>query len=50
MLIVEQNAELALDITDRGYIMQIGQIAAHGESRELIADPIVQQTYMGMKG
>lgn len=48
MIIVEQNAELALSVTNRAYIMQVGEIVIDGESAKLLSDPAVQQAYLGM--
>jgi branched-chain amino acid transport system ATP-binding protein len=47
VLMVEQNAYRALEISDRGYIMQAGQIIKTGLSSELIEDPAVKAAYLG---
>lgn len=47
MLIVEQNAELALDVSDRAYIMNVGKIVIEGESKKLLNDPAIQEAYLG---
>jgi len=47
ILLVEQNARAALEISDRGYVLESGEIALSGESRELASDPRVQATYLG---
>ena len=47
MLIVEQNAELALDVSDRGYIMNVGKVVIEGESQKLPNDPAIQEAYLG---
>ena len=47
MLIVEQNAELALDVSDRGYIMNVGKVVIEGESQKLLNDPAIQEAYLG---
>ena len=47
ILLVEQNAKLALEISGRGYVMESGLITLHGESGKLIADPQVRNAYLG---
>ena len=47
VLLVEQNAHIALHIADRGYLMENGRIVMEGEAKELIADPRVQMAYLG---
>ena len=47
VLIVEQNASMALSISDYGYVMETGRVAKHGPGRELLADPEVQALYLG---
>ncbi len=47
MLLVEQNAYDALDISDRAYILETGMIAMEGKSSDLIADPKVKAAYLG---
>ena len=47
ILLVEQNAQLALQTTDRGYVMETGEIAMEGTSADLLADERVQQAYLG---
>jgi branched-chain amino acid transport system ATP-binding protein len=47
LLLVEQNARMALKLADRGYVLETGRIALQGESRELLASPEVQATYLG---
>lgn len=48
MLIVEQNAMLALEIADRGFVLQDGQIALTGKGSELRDDPAVLEAYLGV--
>ena len=48
LLLSEQNAELALEVSDEGYIMRLGEIVLHGTSRELVSDERVRKTYLGM--
>lgn len=47
ILIVEQNANLALTHSDRGYVLETGSIALHGPSNELLNHPDVQKAYLG---
>jgi len=50
MLLVEQNARGALALADRGYVLEIGRIAASGPSAALAADPRIRAAYLGMAG
>jgi branched-chain amino acid transport system ATP-binding protein len=47
ILLVEQNANYALDISRRGYVLETGQVALSGESAQLRDDPEVQRAYLG---
>jgi branched-chain amino acid transport system ATP-binding protein len=47
ILLVEQNARLALEIASRGYVMESGSITLAGESTKLLADPKVREAYLG---
>ncbi len=47
VLLVEQNARAALEISDFGYVLETGEIALSGASAELARDPRVQATYLG---
>ena len=47
ILLVEQNARAALESSDQGYVLETGEIALSGASRELANDPRVQATYLG---
>ena len=47
ILLVEQNAQLALNLTDRGYVMETGEITIEGASTDLLADERVRQAYLG---
>jgi branched-chain amino acid transport system ATP-binding protein len=48
LLIVEQNAVLALEIAHRGYVMQEGRIARSGTGQELLGDAAVLEAYLGV--
>jgi branched-chain amino acid transport system ATP-binding protein len=49
ILLVEQNARIALRVAQRAYVLETGRIALSGESLELRRDPRVQQAYLGIK-
>jgi branched-chain amino acid transport system ATP-binding protein len=46
-LLVEQNARRALEMCDRGYVMENGEITLHDEARALLANPQVRRAYLG---
>ncbi len=48
VLLVEQNAHMALSIAHRGYVLRTGEIVLHGTAQELRANEMVQKTYLGM--
>ena len=50
ILLVEQNARLALAIADRGYVLESGRISVAGSAAELLHDPSVQDAYLGGAG
>ena len=50
MLLVEQNASLALAVADSGYIMENGKIVIDGSAERLAADPDVREFYLGVGG
>ncbi|MCX7662398.1 MAG: ABC transporter ATP-binding protein [Tepidimonas fonticaldi] len=47
VLLVEQNARRALQVADRGYVMDSGEIIMHGEARAMLDDPKVRAAYLG---
>ena len=47
ILLVEQNAQIALQVTNRGYVMETGEITIEGASADLLADESVRQAYLG---
>jgi branched-chain amino acid transport system ATP-binding protein len=49
ILLVEQNARQALQIADRGYVMERGRIVLTGNGGELLSNPEVQRTYLGQQ-
>ena len=48
VLLVEQNANKALDVAHRGYVLETGVIVQSGTGKELLASPDVQKAYLGM--
>ena len=48
ILLVDQNAQAALTIADRAYVLEVGRIALSGTGRELLGDPRVRQAYLGL--
>jgi branched-chain amino acid transport system ATP-binding protein len=49
ILLVEQNAKQALQVADRGYILETGEIALEGPASELLDGEAVQRAYLGVK-
>ncbi|MCW5574741.1 MAG: ABC transporter ATP-binding protein [Burkholderiales bacterium] len=47
MLLVEQNAKLALETCHRGYVMESGSVVLAGDARKLLSNPQVRQAYLG---
>ncbi len=47
ILLVEQNARMALSISDRAYVLENGVISMSGNARELLSDPKVRKAYLG---
>ncbi|MGN1388639.1 MAG: ABC transporter ATP-binding protein, partial [Bulleidia sp.] len=47
VLLVEQNAKMALAIADRAYVLETGKITLQGTGAELANDPRVQKAYLG---
>ena len=47
ILLVEQNARLALEVANRGYVMESGNITLADEATKLLADPKVREAYLG---
>ncbi len=48
LLIVEQNARLALGIADRGYVLESGEISAQGPADQLLNDDSIRKAYLGV--
>jgi branched-chain amino acid transport system ATP-binding protein len=47
ILLVEQNARMALQFAQRGYVLETGNIVLEGKSKDLMEDPKVKQAYLG---
>jgi branched-chain amino acid transport system ATP-binding protein len=47
VLLVEQNAKLALQAANRGYVMDSGLITITGDAKEMLNDPKVRAAYLG---
>ena len=50
VLLVEQNARAALNVADRGYVLEMGEVAVQGPADQLIHDQRVIDTYLGVGG
>ena len=47
ILLVEQNAQMALSIADRGYVLETGRVTLEGDAQELLENPMVIEAYLG---
>ena len=47
ILLVEQNAQAALSVADRGYVMETGRIVTSGTGHELLESPAIKKAYLG---
>ncbi|MDA3935580.1 MAG: ABC transporter ATP-binding protein [Actinomycetota bacterium] len=47
ILLVEQNAHMALSIANRGYVLETGKVVLEGPGKELLANELVRKTYLG---
>jgi branched-chain amino acid transport system ATP-binding protein len=50
ILLVEQNARVALQVADHAYVMELGEITAQGPAAMLAADPRIVESYLGLGG
>ena len=48
ILLIEQNAKLALEVSHRGYVMESGEITLAGDAKSLLHDPKVRAAYLGV--
>jgi branched-chain amino acid transport system ATP-binding protein len=49
ILLVEQNVRVALEVSDYGYVLEMGEVAAEGPSAELARNPRILATYLGQR-
>jgi branched-chain amino acid transport system ATP-binding protein len=47
ILLVEQNAGLVNQVSDRGYVLEVGKVVLEGETRELMANDLVRKAFLG---
>ena len=47
ILLVEQNAKMALSIANRAYVMETGSITIEGDAKEVMSNPSVVEAYLG---
>mgnify|MGYP000844949323 FL=1 len=47
VFVVEQNANVALSIADRGYVLQTGEVVLSGPARELLTNEAMKRAYLG---
>ena len=50
ILLVEQNAQMALSVAHRGYVLETGKVVLEGQADELLTNPVVQEAYLGGGG
>ena len=48
VLLVEQNVNRALEIAQRGYVLELGKVTKSGNGRDLLADPYMKSAYLGL--
>ncbi len=48
ILLVEQNAAMALDVADRAYVIETGEVVIEGEAAALVDDPRIREAYLGL--
>ena len=47
VLLIEQNANMALSIANRGYVLETGKVTLSGDAKELLANDNVRKAYLG---
>ena len=47
ILLVEQNARMALQFAQRGYVLETGEVVLEGNAADLLTDPLVKKAYLG---
>jgi branched-chain amino acid transport system ATP-binding protein len=50
ILLVEQNVRMALEVADRGYVLETGRVVLSGRARDLADNGLVQESYLGREG
>ena len=50
ILLIEQNAQAALNVADYGYVLQSGRISLEGRGKDLLGNPAVKEAYLGAEG
>ena len=48
VLLIEQNARAALQVADHAYVLELGEVSMHGPAGQLLHDPKVEATYLGL--
>jgi branched-chain amino acid transport system ATP-binding protein len=48
ILLIEQDVFHSLKLSDRGYVLENGQIALNGEGKQLLENPHIRKTYLGL--
>ncbi len=48
ILLVEQNVQLALSVSDRAYVLEAGRLFLEGPSKELAKNPTIRSAYLGL--
>jgi branched-chain amino acid transport system ATP-binding protein len=48
ILLVEQSLKQALEVADRGYVVETGRIAMEGAAGDLLANPAIRSAYLGV--
>jgi branched-chain amino acid transport system ATP-binding protein len=48
VVLVEQNARMALKLSDHAYVMETGRVTLHGTGQQLLDNPLVQRSYLGL--
>ncbi len=48
ILLVEQNAKISLEVSDRGYVLETGRVVLEGDSEELLRNEHVRRAYLGL--
>jgi len=48
ILLVKQDVNTALEVAQKGYVLETGRITLHGKSEELLSNPHIQRAYLGM--